>query len=72
MLMNKKQLMKRLQEIEASFNTLSEQKTQAEDEMKRLQGEHRVVTDLISQLSPSAENLSASPQKIEVQDAPNQ
>lgn len=46
--MDKDSLQKRLQDIEQRFYELATQKTGLDDEMKRLQGEYRLLSDLLN------------------------
>jgi hypothetical protein len=47
--MDKESLVKRKQEVEDRFNTLSSQRAETDAEQLRLQGEYRILKDLLEQ-----------------------
>lgn len=52
--MQKESLEQRKTAIQSRFDELSKQKTDIDDEMKRLQGEFRLVEDLLKEPTPQA------------------
>lgn len=68
--MNKDLLLRRKAEIEQRYDELARNKADTEDEMKRLQGEHRLVSDLLKD-APSEPEKPKRLKEDEVEDAEN-
>ncbi len=54
--MNQEALLRRKAAIETRFEELSKNKETVDTEMKRLQGEHRLVSELLAETSPVEKN----------------
>lgn len=52
--MNKEQLLNRKEQIQTKFNEVERKRGEAETEMARLQGEFRLINDLLKELEPTA------------------
>lgn len=69
----REELERRKAEIQASYNELTKNHADIQEELRRLEGEFRVVEDLLKQpIEEVAQATKRIRRKVEVQDAPTE